>query len=125
VIIFGSIRFLSKKKKVTKQKKTETKPKPVQTDRFRFGSFFLDKNRFKLVWLGFFGLARFFLVWLGFFRFGFDSVRFFQFQTYKTETEAIGFFKNLIGFFSQFGFFCYFFTGFLGLISFSVFFAHP
>jgi hypothetical protein len=42
VIIFGSVRFLSKK--VTKpklfffEKKTETEPKPGQTDRFRFGS---------------------------------------------------------------------------------------
>jgi len=30
----------------------QKKPKPVQTDRFRFG--FKDKNRFKPVWLGFF-----------------------------------------------------------------------
>jgi hypothetical protein len=57
----------------------KTKPKPVQTDRFRFGSvwFFRTKtglNRFGLV----------FLVWLGFFRFGFGSVRFFA---YKTKTE--------------------------------------
>jgi hypothetical protein len=82
VIIFGLVRFLSKK--ITKLKfffwkKTETKPKPDQTDRFRFG--FLGKNRFKLVWLGFF---RFFSV----------SVRFFA---YKTETEPAGFFKILIG----------------------------
>jgi hypothetical protein len=92
VIIFGSVRFLSKK--VTKpkyfffEKKTETEPKPGQTDRFRFGSvrFFRAKtglarfSRFWLgffrFWLGFFGLARFF--------FGFGSVRFFG---YKTETE--------------------------------------
>jgi len=56
---FGSV-FI--KKKVTKpilKKKTETEPKPVQTDRFRFG--FLgqkpvqtDLARF---WLGFFGLG--------------------------------------------------------------------
>jgi len=43
VIIFGSVRFLSKK--LTKlnfffEKKTETEPKPGQTDRFRFGSVF-------------------------------------------------------------------------------------
>jgi len=66
------------------------------------------------------GLARFFQFWLGFFsiwvRFGF-----FWFQIYKTETEPIGFFKILIGFFSRFNFFSYFFSGFLGLISFSVF----
>jgi hypothetical protein len=58
VFIFYSVRFLSKK--ITKPifffKK---KPKPVQTDRFRFG--FLEQ---KPVWLGFFGLAQF---WLGFF----------------------------------------------------------
>ena len=37
VIIFGSVRFLSKK--ITKPK-LKKKPKPVQTDRFRFGSVF-------------------------------------------------------------------------------------
>jgi hypothetical protein len=65
---FSSIRFYSKKNNKTEiKKKTETKPKPVQTDRFRFGSIFLDKNQFKPVWLGFSGLARFF-------QFGFGSV---------------------------------------------------
>ena len=102
MIIFGSVRFLSKK--VTKpkffffEKKTETEPKPGQTDRFRFGlvRFFRAKtgsNRFGSVfpvlarfsrfwlgffrfWLGFFGLARFWIgfsglarFWLGFFWF--------------------------------------------------------
>jgi hypothetical protein len=105
VIIFGSVRFLSKK--VTKpkyfffEKKTETEPKPGQTDRFRFGSvrFFRAKtglarfSRFWLgffrFWLGFFGLARFWLGFFGFARFffGFGSVRFFRFFGYKTETE--------------------------------------
>jgi hypothetical protein len=65
MIIFGSVRFLSKKYNQTEIKK---KPKPVQIDRFRFGS----------VRFGFLGqkpvqasLARFFrfgsvflLVWL-------------------------------------------------------------
>jgi hypothetical protein len=37
-------------------KKTETEPKPVQTDQFRFGSVFLGQ---KPVWIGF-------SVWLGF-----------------------------------------------------------
>jgi hypothetical protein len=62
VIIFGSVRFLSKK--VTKpnfiffEKKTETEPKPGQTDRFRFG--FLGQ---KLpVWLGFSGFGSVFSV---------------------------------------------------------------
>jgi hypothetical protein len=86
VIIFSSIRFLSKK--VTKTgflKKNKTKPKPVQTDRFRFGSIILGKNRSKPVWLDFF---RFDSVFFG-------SVRIFWFRAY--ETELVGFFKILIG----------------------------
>jgi hypothetical protein len=55
----------------------------------------------------------------------FGSVRFFRFQAYQTETEPVGFLKILIGFFSRFGFFGYFFSGFLGLISFSVFLLTP
>ena len=68
VIIFGSVRFLSKK--VTKPKiffflkKTETEPKPGQTDRFRFGSVFLGQKPVQT------GLARFFRFWLGFLGFG-------------------------------------------------------
>jgi hypothetical protein len=69
---FGSI-FI--KKKVTKPKyffkKTETEPKPVQTNQFRFG--FLEQKpvqiglaRFFRFWLGFSGLARFFSVWVRF-----------------------------------------------------------
>jgi len=91
VIIFGLVRFLSKK--VTKPnffvKKTETEPKQGQIDRFRF-SFFGQK----LIQTG---LARFFRFWLSFLDFGsvffgfgsvfFGSVRFFQFFAYKTETE--------------------------------------
>jgi hypothetical protein len=78
-------------------------------------------------WLSFFG-------WLGFglvfsVSLGFGSVfsglaRFglvFQFQTYKTETEPVGFFKNLIGFFHGSVFSVIFFN-FLNLIDFSVFF---
>jgi hypothetical protein len=81
VIIFGSVRFLSKK--VTKpkkkiKKKTETEPKPGQTDRFRFGFFraktgsnrfgsiFLVLARFSRFWLGFFRFGSVFSVWLGF-----------------------------------------------------------
>ena len=69
VIIFGSVRFLSKKLTKLKifffEKKTETEPKPGQTDRFRFG-FLWQKPvqtglaRFSQFWLGFLGLARFF-----------------------------------------------------------------
>jgi len=68
VIIFGSVRFLSKK--VTKpkifffEKKNETEPKPGQTDRFRFGSDFLGQKPVQT------GLARFFRFWLGFLGFG-------------------------------------------------------
>jgi uncharacterized protein YneF (UPF0154 family) len=54
VIIFGSVRFLSKK--VTKPN-LKKKPKPVQTDQFRFGLVFFGQ---KPVWLGFLGLAQFF-----------------------------------------------------------------
>jgi hypothetical protein len=79
VIIFGSVRFLSKK--VTKlkffffEKKTETEPKPGQTNRFRFG--FLGKKpvqtglaRFSQFWLGFSGFGSVFSVLARFFRFG-------------------------------------------------------
>jgi hypothetical protein len=91
VIIFGSVRFLSKKitkpnfiffeKKTETEPKpgqTETEPKPGQTDRFRFSSvrFFRAKtgsNRFGSV---FPVLARFSRFWLGLARFfsGFLSV---------------------------------------------------
>jgi hypothetical protein len=67
VIIFDSVRFLYKKSNQTDLKKNQNEPKPVQTDLFWFGLVFYDKNWFKPVWLGFFGLARF---WLGFFWFG-------------------------------------------------------
>jgi hypothetical protein len=124
VIIFGSVWFLSKK--ITKpkffffEKKTETEPKPGQTDRFRFGLVFWAKtssNRFGSV------LARFFRFGSVFFRFfiGFGSVWFFRFFAYKTEPA--GFFKNLIGLIGFF--FGYFFSGFLGLIGFLVFLLTP
>jgi hypothetical protein len=117
VFIFGSVRFLSKK--VTKPNFKKKKLKPVQTDRFRFG--FLEQNRFKPVWLGFFGLLRFF--W--FFRFGFGSVFPVPGLKNQNRTELVGFFKILIGFFSRFGFFGYFFSDFLGLIGFLVFLNTP
>jgi len=141
VIIFGSVRFLSKK--VTKpkffsKKKNRNRVKPTGFGSVRFG-FFRTKtgsNRFGSVfpilarfsrfwlgffrfWLGFFGLARFFRFGSVFFRFQFGSVWFFWFFAYKTEPA--GFFKNLIGFFFRFGFFGYFFSGFLCLIGFPVF----
>jgi hypothetical protein len=61
VIIFSSVRFLSKKSNQTGfKKKNRNRFKPTG-----FGSVFLKQ---KPVWLGFFP------VWLGFFQFGFDSV---------------------------------------------------
>ena len=88
---------------------TKTTLFTIRGDYFQFGSVFIknnnqteikkkNQNRFKPTGFGsvrffrtktgfarFFGLARFFPVWLGFF--SLDSVRFFQFQTYKTETK--------------------------------------
>jgi hypothetical protein len=52
--------------------------------------------------------------------FCFGLVRFFWFFAYKTETEPADFFKILIVFF-----FGYLFSGFLGLIGFSVFLLTP
>ena len=49
----------------------QIKLKLVKTNQ---GLVFLDKNRFKPIWLGFF-------------RFGFDSVWVFWFQVYKTKTK--------------------------------------
>jgi hypothetical protein len=89
VIVFGSV-FIKKNNQIKYFfKKTETEPKPVQTDQFRFGSVFLGQKPVWIgfsVWLGFFGLTRF---WLNFFLFfsGLGSVQFFQLQTYKTKTE--------------------------------------
>ena len=121
VIIFDLV-FI---KKIIKLNIFFKKPKPVQTNRFRLC--FQDKNRFGsvfsvwlgffYVWLGFFDLARF---WLSFFS---DWVRFgfFSFRLIKPNRSV--FFLILIGFFSRFGFFNYFFSGFLSLIGFSVFFS--
>ena len=113
VIIFGSVWFLSKK--VIKPKFFfEKKPKPSQTNRFRFG--FLGKKPVQT------GLARFF------FRFFsvLVSVRFdfFSFLLIKPKPNRTGwFFQNFNRFnrfFFRFGFFSYFFPG---LIGFSIFFS--
>ena len=105
-----------------KPKPNRNRVKPTGFSSVRFG--FLGQ---KPVWLVFPVLARFFPVWLSFFlvfcRFRFGSV--FLVFCYKTETEPAGFFKNLIGFFFRFGFFSYFFSGFLGLIGFPVFLLTP
>ena len=100
MIIFRSVRFGFYQKKITKSK---FKKKNIQ-NWFKptgFGSVFQDKNRFKPVQLGFFGLARFFS--------GLGSVRFFRFQAYKTEPAS--FLKILF----------YFFLYFFNLISFLIF----
>jgi hypothetical protein len=87
VILFISIWFLLKKITKLVFKKTETEPKPVQTDRFRFGYFgtktdFFCLPLFFLVWLGFFCLARFSGL-ARFFRFGSFHFGFFGFRLIK------------------------------------------
>ena len=133
VIIFGSVRFLSKK--ITKpkffffEKKNRNRVKPTGFGSVRFG-FFRAKtgsNRFGSV---FPVLARFFPVLARFFssflsvsvRFGFFG--FLLIKTKPNRTEPTRFFKNLIGFFSV-RFFLLFFSGFLGLIGFPVFLLTP
>ena len=131
---FGSV-FI-KKSNQTEFFFWKKKPKPSQTDRFRFG--FLRQKPIQT------GLARFFQFWLGFLGFGsvfpvlarFGSVfsgfllvsvrfGFFGFLVIKPKPNwPAGFFKNLIGFFFV-RFFRFFFSGFLGLIGFPVFLLTP
>ena len=102
VIIFGSVRFLLKKITKLKYIFLKKKPKPGQTDRFRFG--------FGSV---FFGLARFFR-----FRFGFLLIK-------PKPNRTDRFFQNFNmfnRFFFSIQFLSYFFSDFLNLINFSVFF---
>jgi hypothetical protein len=54
-------------KKIIKPVFFKKKPKPVQTERFQFGSVILER---KLVQTGFFGLAQFFQFCLVFSQFG-------------------------------------------------------
>ena len=82
--------------------------KPVQTNRFRFGSAFQVRLSFFGLGLVQFGLAQFFSGLARFFRFGFGSVRFFLFQAYKTKTKLVGFLKILINFFLQFNILSFF-----------------
>jgi len=132
VIIFGSVRFLSKKVIKPKllffwkknQNRTETGSNRPVSVRFGFFRAKTGSNRFGSVFSGsgsvFFGLARFFSGFLS------VSVRFFWFFVYKTEPA--GFFKNLIGligFFFGSVFSVIFFSGFLGLIGFPVFLLTP
>ena len=80
----------------------------TKTGSNRFGSVFSVLSSV------FFGLAQFFPVWVRFGFFGFSLIK-------QNRTEPVGFLKILIGFFSRFGFFNYF-SSFLNLIDFYVFF---
>jgi hypothetical protein len=88
VILFSLVRYLLKK--ITKielfffEKKNRNRTK-TGSNRPVLVWLFWDKNRFKPVWLGFFQFGSVF--------FGLGSIRFFQFQVYKIETEPVGFFK--------------------------------
>ena len=137
VIIFGSVRFLSKK--VTKPNFFfEKKPKP-NWNRVKptgFGSVFLGQKPvqtglawFSRFWLGFFGLARF---WLGLARFffGFLSVSIrFGFLFIKPKPNRTGRFFQKINRFNRFffsvRFFRLIFFRFSRFNRFSGFFAHP
>ena len=124
VFIFGSVRFLLKKiiNPNFFKKKTETEPKPIQTDRFRFG--FLEQKpvqtgfaRFFPVWLGFSGLARFFQ---------FGSV--FAVPGLKNRNRTGRFFQNFNRFnrfFFTVRFFRLFFFQFSRFNQFFNFFKHP
>jgi len=130
VFIFGSVRFLSKKSNQT-EFFFKKKPKPVQTDRFRFGSvrFFRAKtgsNWFGSVfsvWLGFFP------VWLGFFssffRFGFGSGSVFSVPGLKNRNRTGWFFQNFNRFFFTVRFFRLFFFQFSWFNRFFGFFEYP
>jgi hypothetical protein len=86
VIIFGSVRFLSKK--ITKPKfKKKTETGSNRLDSVRFG--FLKQKPVQT------GLAHFFPIWLGFFLFFFylGSVRF---GFFKILIVLIGFFHGLV-----------------------------
>jgi hypothetical protein len=94
-------------------KKTQTRSKLVQINRFRFWfSYFRTKTSFFRFDSVLFGLV-FFSVWLGFFLvfFGLGSVWFYAYKT-KTEPNQSVFFLNsnwFNRFFSRFGFFSFFF----------------
>jgi hypothetical protein len=89
------------------------KPRPGQTDRFRFGSVFLGKKPVQT------GLARFFRFWLGFLGFGsvfsgfgsvfFGLARFFRFGSvlarfFRFGSVFSGFLSVSVRFFRFFGY---------------------
>ena len=110
---FGSVFIKKSNQTEFKKKKTETEPKPGQTDWFRCGSirFFrakTDSNRFGSVLARFLlGLARFFS---GFFGFGSVRFGFFGFLLIKLKPNRTGRFFQNFNWFNRF-FFC--FLGFL------------
>ena len=146
MIIFGSVRFLSKKiiklnffflKKKPKPNRNQVKPTGFGLVRFGFLRAKTGSNRFGsvfpvLAWFSRFFpvLARFGSVFFQFFV-GFGSVwfGFFGFLLIKPKPNRIGrFFQKFNRFnrvFFRFGFFGYFFSGFLGLIDFPVFLLTP
>jgi len=106
-----------------KKKPNKKKLKKIKPNRNLFRFSFLGQKPVQIGLAWFFQFGSVFSVWIGFFRFGFDSVRFFRSQAYKIKTEPVGFFKILICFFHG-SVFLIFFSGFLGLIDFLIFFAH-
>ena len=134
-----SIQFGFYKKKVIKlnffkknQNRTETgsnrpilvrfgffRQKPVDPVFSGFAWFF----RFDSVFSAWLGLTRFFSSLVLVF-FSLDSVRFFWFRAYKTETKPVGFFKILIDFFHRLVFSVIVFVIFLLSLIFWFFFAH-
>ena len=130
MIIFGSVRFLSKKNNQTEiffLKKNRNRVKPTGVGSVFFGKKPVQTSlaRFFPVWLGFGS------VWLGFFpffcRFQFGSV--FLVFSYKTETEPnrTGRLFQKFNRFNRFFFYLVFLIIFfylLDLIGFSVFFAY-
>jgi hypothetical protein len=114
---FGSV-FIKKSNQTEiffKKNRNRTETGSNQPVLVRFG--FLEKKPVQT------GLAGFFRFGSVFFRFG--SVFPVPGLKNRNLTEPVGFFKILIGFFLRFGFFGYFFSGFLGLIGFSVFLNTP
>jgi len=112
--------------KLDKEGSVKISSEIIMGDHFQFDSVFIKKiklnlkktktgsNQLVLVRFGFLNKNRFKAVWLGFFRFGFGSFQFFLFQIFKIKTEPVTFFKILINFFSRFNFSVIFlFTQFL------------
>ena len=125
MIIFGSVRFLSKKGNQTEifffEKKNRNRVKLTSSNRFWLG-FLCFGSVFSGFGSVFFGLARF---WLGFLsvsvRFGF-----FGFLFIKPKLNRTGwFFQKINRFFFPVRFFRLIFSSFLGLIGFPVFLLTP